>query len=143
MARINPYLNFRGNCEEAFRFYRSVFGGDFAYLGRYRDMPEDPTIQLTDEEKEKIMHISLPIDAYTRLMGSDSVGEWGPKTIMGNNIHISITAQSKQEADRIFKGLSDEGKITMPMDDTFWGDYFGMCTDRFDIHWMVSYSENQ
>lgn len=141
MATINPYLTFTGNCEEAFNFYRSVFGGDFSYVGRFSEMPEDENYKMPESEKNNIMHISLPISKETVLMGSDTGGEWAPKTIVGNNISISINAQSKEEADRLFKNLSKGGRITMPIDDTFWGDYFGMCTDRFEINWMVSFND--
>lgn len=141
MATINPYLTFTGNCEEAFNFYRSVFGGDFSYVGRFSEMPEDENYKMPESEKNNIMHISLPISKETVLMGSDTGGEWLPKTIVGNNISISINAQSKEEADRLFKNLSKGGRITMPIDDTFWGDYFGMCTDRFEINWMVSFND--
>lgn len=141
---INPYLNFNGNCEEAFTFYKSVFGGDFAFVGRFKDMPpQEGAKAVSAEEGEKIMHVSLPIGNGTTLMGSDSAGDWGGKTIIGNNITISITADSKEEADRIFNGLAKGGTVTMPLGDTFWGDYFGMCKDKFDINWMMSFNPNQ
>ncbi|WP_186757085.1 VOC family protein [Echinicola salinicaeni] len=142
MATLNPYLNFLGNCEEAFNFYKSVFGGDFTYLGRFSEMPPQDGVTLTEEEKNKIMHVSLPIGPNTILMGSDVGGGWAPKTIIGNNISVSITADSKEEADKLFGGLSKGGQVTMPLADTFWGDYFGMCTDKFDINWMVSFNKN-
>lgn len=141
MTKLNPYLTFLGNCEEAFNHYKSIFGGEFSYVGRFDEMPEDPKNPLTDEEKQKIMHISLPISKETVLMGSDTGGEWSDETIIGTNISLSITADSKDDANRIFKSLAEGGKITMPIADTFWGDYFGTCTDKFDIQWMVSYNE--
>ncbi|WP_339704961.1 VOC family protein [uncultured Kriegella sp.] len=140
MATINPYLTFLGNCEEAFDHYKSIFGREFDYVGRFSEMPEDPKYPLSEEDKQKIMHISLPISKETRLMGSDTGGEWAGKTIVGNNISISITAQTKVEADFLFRSLSEGGNITMPIEDTFWGDYFGMCTDKFNINWMVSFN---
>lgn len=143
MARINPYLTFLGNCEQAFNFYKSVFGGEFSYVGRFSEMPEDVNHARSEDDNNKIMHISLPISKETILMGSDTGGEWGANTVIGNNVSISIGAGSKEEADRLFNGLSEGGKITMPLENTFWGDYFGMCTDQFGINWMVSFNENQ
>lgn len=144
MAAINPYLTFLGNCEEAFNHYKSVFGGEFAYVGRFKDMPpsEDGSSNLSEDEMNGIMHISLPISQETILMGSDTGGEWASQTVIGNNITIAVNANSKEEADRLFNGLSEGGHITMPMSDTFWGDYFGMCIDRFGIPWMMSYNTN-
>ena len=141
MAVINPYLNFNGNCEEAFNHYKSIFGGDFSYVGRYTEMPADPDHPLSEEDKNKIMHISLPLTQDNVLMGSDSGGDWASDIKVGNNISISINASTKEEADRIFNALADGGQVTMPMGDTFWGDYFGMCTDRFGINWMMSFNE--
>ncbi|MGI9541607.1 MAG: VOC family protein [Cyclobacteriaceae bacterium] len=142
MTTINPYLTFLGNCEEAFNFYKSVFGGEFQYVGRFLQMPDDPKYSIPEEDKNKIMHISLPISKETVLMGSDTGGEWGAKTTVGNNMSLSVNAESKDDADRFFERLSDGGKVTMPIADTFWGDYFGMCTDKFDINWMISFNEN-
>jgi len=138
MTNVNAYLNFEGNCEAAFNHYRSVFGGDFAYVGRYKDMPSEKP--LPEEDKEKIMHMSLPV-GNTILMGSDSAGEWGGKTIVGIYISLSINTESTAEADRVFNGLSAGGTVTMPMNKTFWGAYFGMFTDKFGINWMVNYDE--
>lgn len=142
MTKVNPYLNFLGNCEEAFDFYKSIFGGEFTYVGRFSEMPPDPNYTMPEEDKNKIMHMSLPISDETILMGSDSVGEWAPKTVIGNNISLSITAGSTEDADRFFNGLSKGGNVTMPMNKTFWGDYFGMCTDKFGINWMIGFNEN-
>ncbi|WP_215225635.1 VOC family protein [Echinicola shivajiensis] len=142
MATLNPYLNFLGNCEEAFNFYKSVFGGEFTYLGRFSEMPPQDGVTLSEEESNKIMHVSLPIGSHTILMGSDVGGDWAPQTVIGNNISVSITADTKDEADKLFGGLSNGGQVTMPMADTFWGDYFGMLTDKFGINWMVSFNQN-
>jgi PhnB protein len=142
MTKINPYLTFLGNCEEAFTFYKSIFGGEFTYVGRFSEMPENPEYKMPEKDKNKIMHISLPISKETILMGSDTGGEWAAKTVVGNNITISITAESQADADRFFKSLSDGGKASMPMSKTFWGDYFGMCQDKFEINWMISFNEN-
>ncbi|HEX6168746.1 MAG TPA: VOC family protein [Chitinophagaceae bacterium] len=141
MATVNVYLNFKGNCEEAFNFYKSVFGGEFPYIGRFKDMPpQEGMPALPKDMEDKIMHVSLPISKETMLMGSDTGGEWAPSFIQGNNFSISISAESQQEADRFFNELSKGGKVTMPMNKTFWGDYFGMFADKFGINWMVSYN---
>lgn len=143
MPSINPYLTFLGNCEDAFNHYKSVFGGEFTYVGRFGEMPpQEGQPAMSDEDKNKIMHISLPIGNGTTLMGSDTGGEWAPQTVIGNNITISVNADSKEQADRFFNQLSDGGRQTMPMNQTFWGDYFGMCTDKFQINWMISFNEN-
>jgi PhnB protein len=145
MAIVNVYLTFNGNCEEAFNFYKSVFGGEFPYLGRFNQMPpsEAGGKPLTGSEGERIMHVSLPISKETMLMGSDTGGEWAKDFKQGNNFSVSVTAFSKEEADTIFNGLSKGGQVTMPMDKTFWGDYFGMLTDKFGINWMMSFNENK
>lgn len=142
MATVNPYLTFLGNCEEAFKFYKSVFGGEFSSLSRFSEMPPQEGMTLPEDYGNKIMHMSLPISDETIIMGSDTGGEWAPETIIGNNISLSITAESKEMADHYFNNLSEGGKVTMPLESTFWGDYFGMCTDKFNINWMVGFNEN-
>ena len=141
MATVNVYLTFNGNCEEAFNFYKSVFGGEFPYVGKFKDMPQDDENckQMSEADGNKIMHVSLPISKETSLMGSDTAGEWASHFKEGNNYSISIHAASKDEADKLFNGLSAGGQITMPMNQTFWGSYFGMFTDKFGIHWMVNF----
>jgi PhnB protein len=141
MTTVNAYLTFNGNCEEAFNFYKSVFGGEFAYIGRFKDMPPQDGKAVSSEDAEKIMHVSLPISKETMLMASDTGGEWASNFSKGNNFSISITTDSKTEADRLFNGLSAGGAVTMPMNKTFWGEYFGMFTDKFGISWMVSFAE--
>lgn len=141
MAIVHPYLNYPGTCEAAFNYYKSIFGGEFTFVGKFKDMPPQEGNNLSEADKEKIMHISLPLRGGTMIMGSDIGGEWAADTVIGNNISLSITAASKEEADRYFNSLSEGGKISMPMDQTFWGDYFGMCKDKFDINWMVSFNE--
>ena len=144
MASVNVYLNFDGNCEEAFTFYKSVFGGEFPYIGRFGEMPpQEGMPPLPEEMRNKIMHVSLQISKETSIMGSDTGGEWASSFKQGNNFSISINAETKDEADKLFNGLSTGGTITMPMDKTFWGDYFGMFTDKFGINWMVSFNEAQ
>lgn len=137
MAQINPYLTFDGNCEEAFNFYKSVFGGGFTYMGRFKDMPSET--EMPESEKEKIMHVSLPISKETVLMGSDSLQGYCQETGTGSNITISINTESEEEAFKIFNDLSAGGKVTMPLEKTFWGALFGMFTDKFGISWMVNY----
>lgn len=141
MATTNTYINFNGNCEEAFTFYKSVFGGDFGYIGRFGNMPVSDDYTVPETDKNKIMHVSLPIGTSV-LMGSDVGGDWAPIYVRGNNFSVSVSADTKQEADTIFAALAVNGKITMPLETTFWGDYFGMLTDQFGINWMMSYNEN-
>jgi PhnB protein len=141
MATINPYLNFKGNTEEAFNFYKSVFGGEFITLLRWKDMPEADKISVG--EQEKIMHVALPIGQGNVLMGADCLESMGHTLTVGNNFFVSISTESEYEADRLFKGLSAGGQATMPLQKTFWGAYFGMLIDKFGIQWMVSYDYNQ
>ena len=144
MARTSTYLNFPRNTEEAFNFYKSVLGGEFPYIGRFKDMPPQPgQPAMPDDMGKKIMHVSLPVSKETMIMGSDTGGEWAADFKQGNNFSISINAGSKEEADLLFNGLSAEGKVTMPMANMFWGDYFGMFTDKFGINWMVSFAAAQ
>jgi PhnB protein len=141
MATINAYLTFDGTCEEAFNFYKSVFGGDFPMVGKFGDMPpQEGMPPISDEVKNRIMHMSLPISAETVLMGSDTMPGIHDHQV-GNNISLSINTDSREEADRIFNGLSAGGKVSMPLADTFWGAYFGMWTDKFGINWMVNYDD--
>ncbi|MEW5675149.1 VOC family protein [Flavobacterium enshiense] len=142
MTSVQPYLTFNGTCEEAFNFYRSVFGGDFAYAGKFKDMPPSGEFSISDADKEKIMHISLPI-GNTVLMASDTVEGCGNPVTFGDNFSVSINAESEEEATRIFNGLSAGGKVTMPLNKTFWGALFGMFTDKFGINWMVNYDYEQ
>ncbi len=143
MTTVNVYLTFDGNCKEAFDFYKSVFGGEFPYVGTFGEMPpQEGQPPMPDDLKDKIMHISLPISKETILMGSDAGGEWAANYKPGNNFSISISTSSKTEADRLFNGLSSGGQVTMPMNDTFWGDYFGMFIDKFGINWMVGSNSN-
>jgi PhnB protein len=140
MKAVNPYLNFSGNCDEAFNFYRSVFGGEFSTQMRFKEVP--PEAQMHTTEGEKTMHVALPIGQGTVLMGSDRPAAMGPVTT-GDYASLSITTDSEAEATRVFNGLSAGGQVTMPLEKTFWGSYFGMFTDRFGIQWMVSYDYNQ
>jgi PhnB protein len=142
MTTVNVYLTFNGNCEEAFNFYKSVFGGEFPYIGRFKEMPpQEGGKPLSLEEGEKIMHVSLPISKETIIMGSDTSGEWSSNFKQGNNFSLSLTTDSKEEADRLFNSLSKDGHVIMPLNKTFWGDYYGMWTDKFGINWMVSFND--
>jgi PhnB protein len=143
MASVNLYLNFNGNCEEAFNFYKAAFGGEFQYLGHFNEMPPSDEYKMSESDGQKIMHVSLPIGDGTFLMGSDTGGEWAPSFVPGNNFSISINTGGKDEADKLFNCLSEGGKITMPLSKTFWSEYFGMFTDKFGINWMVSFDGNQ
>lgn len=136
MAAINPYLLFNGNAEEAFNFYKSIFGGEYPIVMRFKDVPAEN--KMPESEGEKIMHIALPIGEGNMLMASD-VTEAQGKVIMGTNFNISISTSSEEKADRLFNGLSAGGQVTMPMEKTFWGSYLGMFKDKFDVQWMVSY----
>ncbi|MGB7785365.1 MAG: VOC family protein [Salinimicrobium sp.] len=141
MEAVHPYLTFHGNCEVAFEFYKQVFGGEFTYLGRFSDIPPGQGMEVPESEKDKIMHVSLPLGKNTILMGSDAGGDWGKQVKMGNNMALSITAESKEEADRIFDALAKGGEVIMPMGDVFWGSYYGMCKDKYGISWMISYGQ--
>ncbi len=143
MKSVNPYLNFNGNTEEAFNFYKSIFGGEFQAIQRLSDMPADEGLPpMPASGKNKIIHISLPLGKGNVLMGSDVFEAFGHEKVQGNNVHLSLVAETKEEADKIFKALSaDGGKITMPLADQFWGSYYGMLTDKFGIQWMMSFNE--
>ncbi len=138
MIKLNPYLNFAGNTEEAFNFYKSVFGGEFSAVVRFKDMPMEG-VNLLKEDENKIMHISLPIGNDV-LMVSDAPESMGFTVHFGNNAYISIHPDSKEEADRIFTALSEGGEIEMPIADQMWGDYYGSLKDKFGVQWMVNYS---
>lgn len=142
MKSINPYLNFPGNTEEAFNFYKKVFGGDF--LGgvyRFKDTPD--AAKLSKGDQEKVMHIALPVGEGNLLMATDAMESMGFKVTFGNNFYISIDADDKKEADKLFKGLSEGGSADMPMADQFWGAYFGMVTDKFGVKWMINFAYPQ
>lgn len=140
MKSINPYLNFQGNTEDAFNFYRSIFGGDFQG-GIFRFKDTEIGAKLNDAEQQMVMHIGLPIGNHNYLMATDALESMGQKVTFGNNFYISIDAESREEADKLFEGLSEGGKVEMPMADQFWGDYFGSLKDKFGVQWMVIYSQ--
>lgn len=138
MVKLHTYLNFPGNAEEAFGFYRSVFGGEVSSLVRFKDMPMEGIV-IPKEAEDKIMHISLPIGKDDMLMATDSLESLGQKLNPGNNVYIFIQPESKDEADRLFAALSVGGVIEMPMADQPWGDYYGSLQDRFGVLWMVTF----
>ncbi|HEX9511361.1 MAG TPA: VOC family protein [Puia sp.] len=141
MAAVNPYLNFPGNTEEAFNFYKSVLGGEFLAVQRFKDTPYGDKMSASD--REKIMHIALPIGQGSILMATDTLESQGQSLTQGNNIQLAISPDSEEDATRIFNGLSAGGKVTLPLEKAFWGAYFGMFTDKFGILWMVNYDLNQ
>ena len=144
MAAGNVYLNFDGQGEEAFNFYKSVFGGEFmGGISRFGDMPpHEGASAIADEVANQVMHIALPILGGSILMGSDAPAAFGmPPVVAGNNMHITLSADSRAETDQLFAALSADGKVTMDMQDTFWGSYFGTCTDRYGVQWMFDYME--
>jgi PhnB protein len=139
MTKLNIYLNFAGNTEEAFNFYKSVFGGEFSSVVRFKDMPMEG-VNIPKEDENKIMHISLPVGKDNVLMATDSLESLGQKRTQGNKVYISVHPESKEEAERIFNALSAGGTIEMPIADQPWGDYYGSFTDKFGVQWMVIYT---
>jgi PhnB protein len=141
MARVSTYLNFPRNTEEAFNFYKKIFGGVFSGNGiaRFGDIPPAEGMPpLAEEDKNLIMHIELPITGGHILMGTDAPESMGFQVIQGNNVHINLEPDSREETKRLFEGLSQGGQITMKLQDMFWGAYYGSCTDKFGVHWMVN-----
>ena len=137
MTKVNPYLFFNGNCEEAFNFYKSIFGKDLTYI-RYKNVPQ-PDKHIFHEADEKIMHVSLPIGTETTLMGCD-ITEIYKEPISVNTFSLYINTDSKEEADRLFNELSIGGQLKMPMNLTFWGSYYGIFTDKFGIIWKITFN---
>jgi PhnB protein len=138
MAIINPSINFNGNAEEAFNFYKSVFGGNFATIVRFKEM-SSPEYPVAENEANKIMHIALPIGKNT-LIGNDVPESMGRVNENENRSKISISAESREEADKLFKGLSAGGAIEVPIGDSPWGSYFAMFRDKYGIEWMVDFN---
>lgn len=137
MPKINPYLNFDGNAEEAFIFYKSVFGGEFQGVHKMEGAPS--TENLPENERNRIMHISLPIGNGDLLMASDIMPSMGHTLNLGNNNYVSVFTDSREQADHFFNGLSAGGTIEMPLEDAFWGDYFGAFEDKYGVRWMINY----
>lgn len=137
MAQINPHINFNGNAEEAFTFYRSVFGGEFAQIIRFKEL-SSPEFPIPEKEENKIMHIALPIGKSV-LMANDVPESMGPTNENENRSKIVISAESRDEADKLFNGLSAGGQVEMPIGDSPWGTYFGMFRDKYGIEWMIDF----
>ena len=133
---LSTYLTFDGNCREAFEFYRSVFGGEFTEFQTFGDGP--PDMPVAEEEKNRVMHVALPIGSSI-LMGSDT-SSFAPPHAAGNNFSLSIDVESRERCDELCAKLSAGGSVIMPLQEMFWGAYFGQWTDRFGINWMVSYA---
>ena len=140
MARVSTYLNFTNQTEEAFLFYQSIFGGEFiGGINRFGEIPPAEGMPpLPEKDKNLVLHMALPILGGHVLMGSDAPESMGFNVNYGNNLHINLETDTREETDRLFYALSAGGKITMPLQDMFWGDYFGSCTDRFGVQWMVN-----
>ena len=146
MARVSTYLNFSNKTEEAFNFYKSVFGGEFGGPGnaRFKDIPpSNDAPQLPESDKELVMHVELPIIGGHVLMGTDAPESMGFQVNTGNNIHINLEPDTREETKKLFEGLSSGGKVTMELQDMFWGAYFGSCTDKYGIQWMFNCAEKK
>jgi PhnB protein len=144
MARVSTYLNFPRQTEEVFKFYKSVFGTEFTEDGfnRFKDIPPmEGMPPLATEDKDLVMHVSLPILGGHILMGSDAPESMGFTVTAGNNVHINLEPDTREETDRLFKALSEGGTVTMELQDMFWGAYYGSCTDKYGVQWMVNCSE--
>jgi PhnB protein len=140
VKKLNVYLNFAGRAEEAFAFYKSVFGGEFSSVVRFKDMPMEG-VKIPQEDENKIMHIALPLGKDDVLMASDTLESLGQKLDQGNNAYLSVHADSRAEADKIFGALSAGGAVEMALADQPWGDYYGSLKDKFGVLWMVMFSE--
>lgn len=144
MAHVSIYLNFNGNAEEAFNSYKKVFQSEFSVpVMRMGDMPPQPGMpSLSDEDKKKVMHVSLPILGGTEIMATDMLESMGHKLVEGNNVTISLNPDTKEEADRLYNELSQNGADGVAPHDEFWG-YWGTCKDKFGIRWMFNVSNQQ
>lgn len=145
MARVSTYLNFASSTEEAFNFYQSIFGGEFeGGIARFSDIPpSDDMPPIPDKDKNLVMHMQLVILGGHVLMGSDAPESMGFKMNAGNNVHINLEPDTREETERLFNALSVGGVVTMPLQDMFWGAYFGSCTDKFGVQWMVNCAQSK
>jgi PhnB protein len=144
MARVSTYLNFSRNTEEAFNYYKSIFGGEFSGGGiaHFGDVPAgEGTPQIAEGDKNLILHIELPIVGVHLLMGTDAPESMGFNVKFGNNVHINLEPDTKAETRRLFDALSAGGTVTMKLQTMFWGAYYGSCTDKFGVHWMFNCNE--
>lgn len=142
MAGVSTYLNFSGNTEEAFNYYKQVFGGEFVDgIHRFGDMqPGDTGMPLSEEAKNYVMHVALPIMGGHMLMGTDATQATGYEVTFGTNMYINLEPDTREETDRLFAALSDGGKVTKELEEMFWGDYYGSCIDKFGVCWMFNCS---
>lgn len=138
MAKLSVHIAFNGNCEEAFNFYRSIFGGEFSMVSRNKDIPSDVPSPASVEENDKVLHIGLPIGNNGELMGCDMPQAFS-KADRPNSYNVSISTDSEEQAKQYYEALQEGGKVNMPLDKTFWGAYFGMVVDKYGVQWMVSY----
>ncbi|MFV0536028.1 MAG: VOC family protein [Dysgonomonas sp.] len=138
LAAVNPYLSFNGNCETAFKFYKSVFGGEFDEVHRYKDIPGE---DIPESEKEKIMHMSLQLSEHVLLMGADSSEAFGQVTKFGDNITITLCTLDEEQTKHIYSTLSEGGKISMPLEKTFWADLYAQFSDKFGVYWALNYTK--
>ena len=146
MASVSTYLNFPRNTEEAFNYYKSIFGGEFFGNGimRFGDIPASPDgPPIAEEDKNLVMHVELSVLNSHSLMGTDAPESMGFKVNFGNNVHINLQPDTRKETKRLFDKLSQGGKVTMNLQDMFWGDYFGSCTDKYGVQWMFNCSEKK
>jgi PhnB protein len=143
MATVSTYLNFQRNTEEAFYFYKSIFGGEFTGgISRFSEIPATENMPpLPDEDKNLVMHVALPILGGHNIMGTDAPESMGFKINYGNNVYLNLEPDSREETDRLFKALSEGGKVEQELQDMFWGDYYGSCKDKYGVQWMFNCSE--
>ena len=142
MATLSTHVAYNGNCEEAFTFYKSIFGGEFNMVTRNKDIPAGVPSPVHESESEKILHISLPIGNGSMLMGCDMPADFGEAT-RSNSFNISISTDSEEQTEKYYNGLLQGGKVNMPLEKTFWGAYFGMVVDKYGVQWMISYDYGQ
>lgn len=139
MARVSTYLNFTNQTEEAFNFYKRIFGTEFIdRIHRFGDVPADDSMQVSEEDKNLVMNVALPILGGHIIMGTDTPASMGFKLVQGSNTYLNLEPDTKDEADRLFNELSAGGSVEMPMQDMFWGAYYGSFTDKFGVHWMIN-----
>jgi len=145
MARVNTYLNFTRNTEEAFNFYKKVFGGEFTGgISRFKDIPPtDGVPPMAEAEGNLVMHVALPILGGHNLMGTDAPESLGFKVDFGNNVYISLEPDTRAETKHLFEALSAGGKVEQELQDMFWGDFYGSCKDKFGVQWMFNCSEKK
>lgn len=143
MPILNVYLYFRGNCEKAFDFYKSIFGGEYEFIGRYKDIPHEAREKFPNCTDEQIMHVTLPISKETKLMGADLINSNEETSEAKNVFSLYVNTDNKNEAERIFGALSDEGDVIIPIANQFWGSYYGLCIDKFGISWKISCSAKE